>query len=169
MAKLTRLTADQRENLTAYLDEELEEEQAVEIERALAESPVVRHEVDMLSRTWDLLDVLPNARATEGFSRRTLSSIRAADESQPDMRFDKVARSGRRALMLALWTAALGAFAYVGFEATHRWAPQEHEKLLENYEVIAKFDELSAVGSLDFVKILEDRRTFADYHDPNDN
>ena len=165
MAKLTRLNPEQRENLIAYLDGELDDGQVSEIEQALADSPVARHDVEMLSRTWDLLNVLPSAKATDEFSRRTLSSIRAAEESSGDVRWRDVARTARRSAALALWTAALGLCAYAGFEATSRWAPQPYDQLLDEYEIIANYDAYSAVGDIDFLKTLESKRTFADYHD----
>lgn len=165
MAKLTRLNPEQRENLIAYLDGELDDAQASEIEQALSESPVARHDVEMLSRTWDLLNVLPSAKATDQFSRRTLSSIHAAEESSGDVRWRVAARIARRCAALVLWTGALGLCAYVGFEATGRWTPQPYDQLLDEYEVIANYDAYSAVGDIEFLKTLESKRTFADYHD----
>ncbi len=79
MAKMTRLSAEQRENLVAYLDGELDDSATQNIEQVLAESVVARHDVDMLSRTWDLMNVLPGVKASEEFTRKTLSSIRAAE------------------------------------------------------------------------------------------
>src|SRR6185369_4564028 len=80
MAKITRLSAEQRENLVAYIDGELDESAVQGVEQALAESVVARHEIDMLSRTWDLLNVLPGVKVSDEFSRNTLSSIRAAEQ-----------------------------------------------------------------------------------------
>ena len=66
-----KLTSQQRENLVAYLDGELDEVETQEIERTLAHSLEARHEVDMLTRTWELLDTLPKSKASEEFSERT--------------------------------------------------------------------------------------------------
>ena len=70
MAKLARLNPEQRDNLAAYLDGELEETATQEIEQILAVSEVARHEVDMLSRTWDLLNSLPALRRRKNSPRR---------------------------------------------------------------------------------------------------
>ena len=48
MEKIPRLNSDQRSNLVAYLDGELPEPAAKEIEHVLAKSPTVQHDVDML-------------------------------------------------------------------------------------------------------------------------
>ncbi|MGQ0637168.1 MAG: anti-sigma factor family protein [Planctomycetaceae bacterium] len=168
MAKITRLTSDQRENLAAYLDGELDEGAAQQIEVALAESPVARHEVEMLSRTWDLLNVLPGAKASEEFSRKTLSSIRAAEQSHAAVNLDAFWRLGRRVAVLALWTLGLAAFGYVGFEASRRMAPDESERILDDYDIIANLENYTAVGDSEFLKELKDKHTFADYHAPDE-
>jgi anti-sigma factor RsiW len=82
MDKITRLTPEQRSNLVAYLDGELADEEAQEIERILAGSPVARNEVEMLQRTWDLLDGLPRVHVSEEFTRKTLTSLKV-DEIRP--------------------------------------------------------------------------------------
>ncbi|MCH8828754.1 MAG: hypothetical protein IID45_04170, partial [Planctomycetes bacterium] len=56
MNETTRLSPQQRDDLVAYLDGELDEETTQSMERTLAHSPVARHEMDMLTRTWSLLD-----------------------------------------------------------------------------------------------------------------
>src|SRR5260370_281071 len=83
MAKITRLSAEQRENLTAYLDGELDDAQTQEIEQVLAASEVARHEIDMLSRTCDALSVLPTHKASGEFTRKTMTNLRAAESSEP--------------------------------------------------------------------------------------
>lgn len=48
MEKTVRLNADQREDLVAYLDGELPDEQVQQIDRIIAGSEVARHEVEAL-------------------------------------------------------------------------------------------------------------------------
>ncbi|MFN0053381.1 MAG: anti-sigma factor family protein [Planctomycetales bacterium] len=169
MAKITRLSAEQRENLTAYLDGELDEPGTQQVEQILAESVVARHEVDMLSRTWDLLGVLPGVKASEEFTRKTLSSIRAAEI--PQQRFDSrhAARQMRRALVLALWGIVLVASGFLGYRATTHWLPNESEQLLDEFDVIANLQDYSEVGDIEFLRILKAKRTLAEHNDASRN
>jgi ferric-dicitrate binding protein FerR (iron transport regulator) len=158
MAKMLRLNSEQRDNLVAYLDGELSEEETQEIEQILAASEVARHEVDMLSRSWDLIGVLPTAKASEEFTRKTLSSIRAA-EAERSFISPQTRRNMRRVAVLACGTAVLGLCMYLGFTATNRWVPNEADQLLDEYEVISNLDRYSEVGSIEFLQALKNNRT----------
>jgi anti-sigma factor RsiW len=163
MEKIIRLSTEQRENLAAYLDGELDEPTTQEIEQVLAVSEVARHEVDMLSRTWDMLNVLPAAKASEDFTRRTMTTLRTADEPHALVDARAVSRNVRRGTIVALWAASLVVCAIVGFEATHRWIPNESEELLDDFDIIARLDEYRAVGDVEFLHTLKTKRTFADH------
>ena len=82
MDKIPRLNSDQRSNLIAYLDGELPEPTAKEIEHVLSRSPTVQHDVEMLSRTWDLLDQLPRLTGSSDLTTRMVSVVKAADEPE---------------------------------------------------------------------------------------
>ena len=163
MVKLARLSPEQRENLAAYLDGELEETATQEIERILAISEVARHEVDMLSRTWDMLNSLPTHKASEEFTQKTISSMRAAERTGPGLASQSVRQNARRGAVLAIWAAILVVCGYAGFSATHDWVPNETEQLLDDYEVINNLDKLQEVGSIDFLQVLKDKGTFAEH------
>ena len=98
MDKITRITAEHRANLVAYLDGELDETTTREIEQTLSKSPVARNDIEMLARTWEMLDTLPQASASDGFTVRTLVSLKAADapRSLSDQPWFKNARRGVR-------------------------------------------------------------------------
>jgi MoxR-like ATPase len=168
MAKITRLTSEQRENLVAYLDGELDEHASQGVEQVLAESVVARHDVDMLSRTWDLLNVLPGIKASEEFSRKTLTSIRAAETPKTSRFSAAAARNARRGILLAAWLALVAVCGLAGFEASRRFVPDETELLLEDYDVIMRLDEYTEVGDIEFLRILNANRTLADHHEPSD-
>jgi hypothetical protein len=168
MAKIIRLTSEQRENLTAYLDGELEDAATQEIEQVLAVSEVARHEIDMLSRTWDLLNVLPTHKASEEFTQKTMSSLRAAEHAGPSAAGDIVYRHARRGAVLALWTGVLGVCGYVGFLAANHWVPNESEQLLDDYQIVDNLEKYLEVGDVEFLKELQSKRTFSD-HSPHDD
>ncbi|HTI49952.1 MAG TPA: hypothetical protein VL475_03335 [Planctomycetaceae bacterium] len=168
MAKITRLTTEQRENLVAYLDGELDEPTSQSVEQVLAESVVARHDVDMLSRTWDLLNVLPGVKASEEFSRKTLTSIRTAESPRASPFGAAASRNARRGVLLAAWAALVAICGFVGFEASRRWVPDETEQILNDYDVITHLDEYTEVGDVEFLRILKANRTLAEHHEPAD-
>src|SRR5262245_61616100 len=136
MAKITRLSSEQRENLTAYLDGELDDAATQDIEQVLAVSEVARHEVDMLSRTWDMLNVLPAQKASEQFTHKTMTNLRAAENRGPGAAGELIYRQGRRAVVLACWAGALALVGWLGFTAANHWIPNESEQLLNDYDII---------------------------------
>src|SRR5262245_27970057 len=158
MAKITRLSSEQRDNLTAYLDGELDEAATQDIEQVLAVSEVARHEVDMLSRTWDMLNVLPTHKASEQFTHKTMTNLRAAENRRAGAAGELVYRQARRAVVLAFWGGALALCAYVGFMAANHWVPNESEKLLDDYDVISNLDKYNEVGDIEFLKALKSKR-----------
>lgn len=175
MAKLIRLTQEHRDNLAAYLDGELDEAATQEIEQVLAVSEVARHEVDMLSRSWDMLNALPTHRASGEFTERTVSCMRAAEQKGPRIPPELIYRNARRGAVLALWAAILVACAYVGFAATSHWVPNDAEALLEDYDIINNFhmyrDSLTPADPenprrpTEFLEVLKSKRTFAEHDD----
>src|SRR5579863_4938117 len=152
MAKLARLSPEHRDNLAAYLDGELEEAAVQEIEQILAVSPVARHEVDMLSRTWDMLSALPVQKASDDFTQKTVSSMQATERTSPPVASQAVKQNVRRGGVLALWAGVLAVCAYLGFSATHQWVPNESDQLLDDYEIISNLDKLQEVGTIEFLQ-----------------
>lgn len=165
---------DDDERLVAYLDGELDDAAAVQVEQLLASNPEVRHQVEKLSRTWDLLDLLPSPRASQEFTNRTLTAVRtkaptsdsdAVDEevstrinvvSAPRPSSDKWRRSGVRILAFfgLLFVAA------AGFHSTYDFGARHQEELLRNYPVIRRLDEYREIRDPQFLKELHERKTF---------
>lgn len=72
------------ESIVAYLDGELNPSESQIIEKQLAADANVRCEVDALARTWDMLDELDEVRVSEEFTNKTLTSIQAVKNSEPE-------------------------------------------------------------------------------------
>jgi anti-sigma factor RsiW len=164
MAKIVRMSKEQRENLVAYLDGELEDQAAREIEHVLASSPVARHDVDMLSRTWDLVGELPGVSVTQEFTSKTLDSI-AASRGGPKVDPEAISRNTRRVLGLAMAGVILGAAGTTGFLATQRWIPNEAEEILNDFEILMEFDKYREVGDLEQLRKLQEIREFSETDD----
>jgi anti-sigma factor RsiW len=71
----SKLTEQERADLVAYLDGELEAEPAQALEAKLAQNPAARAEVEQLRRAWDLLDYLPKPEPSASFTHRTLERV----------------------------------------------------------------------------------------------
>lgn len=167
MEKVLRLTAEQRANLVAYLDGELEDVPSQEIDRILARSEVARHEVEALSRAWEMLEILPRPKASNAFTERTMSTIRLA-ESPHGWTDHPLLVYVRRGAVAATWAAALGVSAIIGYLATTEWYPNPNRQLLEELPVVRHLDEYEEVGSMEFLKQLEASDLFdgADHASP---
>ncbi len=65
-----RLTPDERADLVAYIDGELPETHSQAISTKLTHSATARREVEMLQKTWEMLDFLPRPQLPSSFRRR---------------------------------------------------------------------------------------------------
>lgn len=160
MQKITRFTADERENLTAYLDGELDEKAANEIEQKLTRSEVARREVDILARTWDMLGLLPRVNVSGEFSRKTMAFARQAEEPQLLDRSKLWLKYGQRVAYAAAWGTAICLAAYGGFQVTSRLIPDESRLLVEELPIIENLDNYKEIGEVEFLQQLRTSRVF---------
>ena len=154
MEKIQRLSAQQRADLAAYLDGELDEAYSQEIERLLARSPVARNDVECLIRTWEMLDLLPREKTTEDFTERTMSAI-SIDEYREPMTEKAWYQRTRQGVIAAGWIAGLAAAAVLGFSVTSRWIPNEPDQLVQELSLIENMDVYTEVDNIDFILDLE--------------
>lgn len=159
MEKITRFTSDEREDLTAYLDGELDEKRAAEIELKLTRSEYARREVEILSRTWDMLGLLPQPNVSGEFSRKTMAIARQAEEPLLD-RSKTALMWGRRVACLSGWGIALCLAASVGYQITNRLIPDDSRLLVEEYPIIDNLDNYREVGDVEFLRQLQSSRLF---------
>lgn len=154
MNKLARLTPEDRENLTAYLDGELDESDTRRIESILASSSAARSEVESLIRTYDFLEALPRPTASSEFAGKTLATARQETVRKPLAQQPWFQRSQQGAA-LAGSLAAVFAAAACGFALTNQWIPQPEDALLRELPVIENLDLYSEVGNLEFLRQLQ--------------
>ena len=161
MEKIPRLTSDQRSNLVAYLDGELPEPAAKEIEHVLSKSRTVQHDVEMLARTWDLLDQLPRLAGSSDLTNRTISVVKADEAPKPFLPVSWIERIPKEPLrcgaIVVAWAAGLAVAAVFGFFVTNRLIPDPSEDLLRNLPVIQKLDSYSNAESIEFLRELDKR------------
>lgn len=159
MTESSELTPEQRENLVAYLDGELDETAAHEIENLLSQSVEVRKEVEELTQAWELLEVLPVAQASDEFTDRTLSTIKAVETEQAPRRHVWQSRL-RSTALYGGWAAALLLAAGIGFAVTNRWVKTEADQLVGQLPVIENLDVYTEIDSVEFLNSLKESGLF---------
>lgn len=164
MEKTLRLTAEQRDDLVAYLDGELPDPKSQQIDLVLARSEVARHEVEALARTWEMLDVLPTLKAPPEFTERTMTSLKVSE-----VPFDLTAQPWfatlKRSATVALWIGAIGASGWAGFQITNHWVDNPSQRMLQDLPTLEKLDLYQEVESLDFLDKLQKSRLFEEGSD----
>lgn len=157
------------EKLVAYLDGEVSEQEAIEVEQSLSSDEETRAHVDALERTWDLLDKLPISKASEEFTNNTLSTIKTiqleaqAAEEQNRSGFSLSKKSQqqlRKAAIAGGWMIGLACSIFLGYVLTNQWVPEESEPLLQELSFIENLDTYSEVQSLEFLEELKQSGTF---------
>lgn len=154
-----RLTPDERANLVAYLDGELNEDDSRSIATILTKSPTARHEIAALEKTWELLDLLTLPPAPEQFSERTVTEIRRLDVEKPSW---GMSLGGWGPLVARLGLAAGSAFLFygIGFAAA-RWAvPDPTTRLVNDLTLAEHLDEYLQVGTFEFLSQLAESPDF---------
>jgi predicted anti-sigma-YlaC factor YlaD len=157
MGKLTRLSTEDRENLAAYLDGELDENSTRRIESVLTSSEVARNEVDVLAQTYDMLDLLPRPRAPGDFTEKTLATAKLTTYRKPLIQ-QQWYRSARKGAIIAGWGLALLTAGAIGYSLTFRLIPRQDDFLLQQLPLIQKLDVYVETGDIEFVKELSTQK-----------
>jgi anti-sigma factor RsiW len=150
MDRLARLTTDDRENLTAYLDGELDEDATRRIESVLAGSTVARNDVELLAQTYELLDELPRPKAPADFAEKTMATARL-EGIRPPLTQRPWFRQAQRGVTLTGWTTAMVASAAMAFAVTNQWIRQPEDEIVEELPVIRNLHMYNEVKSMEFL------------------
>ena len=156
------MTEEDRASLVAYLDGELDDEAARQVEARISTDPAVRAEIESLERTWDLLDYLPKAEPSPNFTHRTVSRITAAHVA---LRTSQQRR--RRWLLGTAWAAALLVALAGGYGAVLLLAPHEptDDEIQRHLRVLENRKQYEQIDSLDFLRALDQPDLFGDDDD----
>lgn len=167
----TSLSAEERDNLVAYLDGELNEAAARELESKLARNPDARLELEALKRSYELLDYLPRPDASPQFTSRTMQRLTAPAVAVVPGRDDDTPSDERRPqpvrwplwLIGPSWTLIFVAAGFLGYEtAKATWLPRpvaiaanpdaaliQDLPLLENQSLFLYADDIHFITALD--------------------
>lgn len=148
--RLSRLTTEQRADLVAYVDGELDEAATARIEKLLAENPIARKEVESLISTYELLGALPQPRASQEFVDTTLATARLQDV-QGDLTESRAYRAAQQGLRYAGWIAAMIVCGLIGYSVTRFWIPSEYDGFVRDLDVVRRLDQFQEVGDVSFL------------------
>src|SRR5208337_3047290 len=142
------LTKEDRATLIAYLDGELEEEAARQMEVRLSQEPAVRAEAEVLKRTWDLLDYLPKVEASSHFTHRTLAQVTSRQ---------KIYRLGRLWIQRVAWAAGVLVALALGYAGVMALVPRHptDEELVRDLRLIENKRLYEEAGSVEFLRELD--------------
>ncbi|MGO9466458.1 MAG: anti-sigma factor family protein [Isosphaeraceae bacterium] len=154
-----RLSPDERADLVAYLDGELPEAHTRVISTKLTQSATARREVEILKKTWELLDFLPRPKAAPEFSERTISHIQRIElEGHSWEPF--VASWSAQAAWAVVYLVAVGVSLGVGYSLT-RWVwPDPTARVTRDLTLAEHLDEYLDVGSFEFLSQLAASKEF---------
>jgi ferric-dicitrate binding protein FerR (iron transport regulator) len=124
------------EELSAYLDGELDADAVGRIEERLARDPAYQAELQRLERAWGLLDRLPRASVDEAFTKSTIEMVAVA--------------------------AALVVATGVGYVIGTQIWKDPNQPLLEDLKVVENLDSYYQVDDIEFLRMLESEGLFAD-------
>ena len=147
------------DELTAYLDGELDPESVRRVEDRLARDAEYRDELHRLERTWNLLDRLPRATVSDEFTKTTIEMVAVAAGEDAEAVQHVVPRRGRGRLYSALAALAAGV---AGFFIGHSLWPDPNRQLLEDLNVIQNFDQYYQADNIEFLRLLDSQGLFAD-------
>ncbi len=136
--------------LVAYLDGELEPEQARRVERLLYNHPGVQEQVRKLEASWDLLDELPRVQMDERFTRTTVELVieNLTRELQSHQR-TLPRKTRRRWLGLA---ALLGLAAFLTVVVLDSVWLARQRQLLEQVPLLQRVEQYEEVRDIQFLK-----------------
>jgi anti-sigma factor RsiW len=161
------LNEDEKAELVAYLDGELDDVATQAIEAKIATDPDTRAELDALKQTWGMLDYLPKASPSVNFTHRTMERLTlevGAGKKTMTM-------TGRSSAWLRVGWAAAPILALAGgyFAALHFWPAQSSDvipdadrPLVRYLRVAEKWRYYENADDLDFVKKLNQSEVFGD-------
>lgn len=151
----------QMEQLVAYLDGELNDEQTAAIEEQLRKDPKLRQMADDLDRTWGILDALEPVGASEEFSRQTMKTVAATGSELKQGAPGTFVRilSSMMSKQAVAWfgIGVLGTLCGLGVAELRGPSAEslQAEQLLRQFDVLQRYPEYSIVPSVDLLQQLD--------------
>ena len=141
------------EQLSAYLDGELDADAREHVEALLARDPQARAELQRLECAWDLLDRLPRIELEPSFTQSTVEMIAVSVAGEVG-EVQHPAPSRRWAFWSVMGPLGVVA-ALVGFAAVKLAAPDPNAALLRDLPVIENVERYLQGGDVEFLRKLK--------------
>ena len=154
-------STQEAELLVAYLDGELDREDALRVERRLAMDPDLRHQLLDFQRAWDLLDELPLGEVDDKFAPTTVEMVAVQAESESQA--DELRLRRRRNLVWAAASVMALAAAGVGYAWTSYTLDAENRSLLAVLPLAQNLEAYQWADSIDFLRSLQQDQAFASF------
>ncbi len=153
------------ELLVAYLDGELDEQTAEQVQRGLESDPDLRLRLESLWGTWAMLDELQQPQVKTDFTESTLEVVALGAQSD----IDQSRPSGPLGRLGRYLTVAAGLFAacFLGFICVALFRPDPNRQLLEDLPVVQRLDEYRQIDSVEYLQELRKSELFSE--DPSDD
>lgn len=148
------------EELSAYLDGELDAESVRRLEERLARDTEYQAELQRLERAWGLLDRLPRATVDEDFTKTTIEMVALA--ASEDAQAVLAAQPRRRRRRRLLGAAAMLATGLIGFVIGTQLWPDPNEQLLRDLRVLENLELYYQADDIEFLRMLEKEGLFVD-------
>lgn len=154
MAKSAPLGDNDREDLTAFLDGELDAKSARILEAKMNTNPSIRAEAEAMQRTWELLDYLAKPEPSPTFTSRTLERVSSL---RPAAKLDaKPKKPWPGWVHAAGWAAAVLVAGVVGFGGVSLLTRKPPEKNIAREPSEAELDTLLVRD----LPVIENRRLY---------
>lgn len=145
------------EQLVAYLDGELDEDQTASMEKRLRKDPQLRQLAEDLDRTWGMLDALEPVVAGEEFSQKTMetivtSSSAAQEAASASSRWVSLFASSQALAWFGI--GVLGALCGLSV-AMFRGPSEETVQLLGEIEMLERYPQYSIVPNAQALQQLD--------------
>ncbi|MGD9720024.1 MAG: anti-sigma factor [Pirellulales bacterium] len=149
-----------QEELSAYLDGELDAEAVRQVEERLARDEAYQAELRRLERAWGLLDRLPRATVNETFAKTTIEMVALAASEEAGAVLADQPRRWRRQIWLGALAAVVAGVA--GFAIGGQVWTNPNESLLRDLPVIKNFELYYQAGDVELLRLLEQHGLFVD-------
>ena len=148
------------DELTAYLDGELDAASVRRVEERLARDESYRAQLQNLDRAWRLLDGLPRASVDEKFTKTTLEMVALSATEDAEAALRGLPARQRRVRLTGL--ISMAAALLVGFAIGHQVWPDPNQKLLADLPVLENLDLYYQVDDVEFLRLLDREHVFED-------
>jgi len=151
-------TVPEDEQLVAYLDGELDDESARQIEQRLTSDSALRDQLSRLERAWDALDELEQVEADVDFAKTTIEMVAVAAEEEHQRDVEQQPAKRRRRWLIGF--TGMAAACLAGFVAVWGFTPDPNEQLIEDLPVIQKLDQYQQIDDIEFLLLLHKHKLF---------